>query len=169
MVYWIFAKEHNKEICYAEYIIYCRLLWQPKYYNRTQHTSHMHMQFGQFLDHDISITPEAGFLFFKSYLSEILRAGLLQRGLPKKGQKIQIPTMLQCPCHEEELSWTFLFLLHKVFVEKNQTHDLLKMDHRSDTTCNRWKKPVEQVLQLKLPSTLVFNYHWCFQINGNRC
>ena len=61
------------------------------------------------------------FSFFNLCLSEILRVGLLQRGLPKKGQKVQIPTMLQCPCHEEELSWTFLLLLHKVFVEKKVT------------------------------------------------
>merc|ERR1719234_1040961 len=81
----------------------------------TTHTSHMHMQFGQFLDHDISITPEAEL--------DCCNAAFLARD-----KKSRNPRCFNVPVNKKN------FLGHSCFSFT-----------RSDTTCNRWKMPVEQM------------------------
>ena len=128
----------------------CLWLWQPNYYNRTQHTSHMHMQFGQFLDHDISITPEAGFLFSIHIWARPSELDCCNEDFLKKDKKSKFPRCFNVPVTKKNFLGHSCFSFTRFLSKKSHIYDLLKMDHRSDTTCNRWKKPVEQVLKWNL-------------------
>jgi len=81
----------------------------------TTHTSHMHMQFGQFLDHDISITPEA-------------ELDCCNEAFLAQDKKSRNPRCFNVPVTKRN------FLGHSCFSFT-----------RSDTTCRGWKKPVEQM------------------------
>merc|ERR1719239_1009383 len=81
----------------------------------TTHTSHMHMQFGQFLDHDISITPEA-------------ELDCCNEAFLARDKRSRNPRCFNVPVTKSN------FLGHSCFSFT-----------RSDTTCNRWRRPVEQM------------------------